>query len=40
MTAMADAFFFEIDWTTVAMVVGIVISIIVAVFFYGRRDLN
>jgi hypothetical protein len=40
MTAMVDAFFFQIDWTTVVMVIGIVVSIIVAVLFYERRDLN
>jgi hypothetical protein len=36
---MADAFFFQIDWTTVAMVIGLLASLI-AVLFYGRRDLN
>jgi biopolymer transport protein ExbB/TolQ len=36
---MADAFFFQIDWTTVAMVIGMLVAI-VAVLFYGRRDLN
>jgi Na+/H+ antiporter NhaD/arsenite permease-like protein len=36
---MADAFFFQIDWNTVAMVIGMLVAI-VAVLFYGRRDLN
>jgi hypothetical protein len=34
---MIDSFFFEIDWTTVAMVIGVLASV-VAVLFYGRRD--
>jgi len=39
MTAMADAFFFQIDWITVAAVIGMLVAI-VAVHFYGRSDLN
>jgi hypothetical protein len=34
---MIDSFFFEIDWSTVAMVIGVVV-LLVAVLFYGRRD--
>jgi hypothetical protein len=36
---MAESFFLQIDWTTVAMVIGLLASLI-AVLFYGRRDLN
>jgi hypothetical protein len=35
--AMVDSFFLYIDWTTVAMVIGLLASL-VAVLFYGRRD--
>jgi hypothetical protein len=34
---MIDSFFFEIDWSTVAMVIGVLV-LLVAVPFYGRRD--
>ena len=34
---MADSFFLHIDWITVAMVIGLLASL-VAVLFYGRRD--
>jgi hypothetical protein len=33
---MVDSFFIQIDWTTVAMVIGLLAS--VGVIFYGRRD--
>jgi hypothetical protein len=36
---MGDPFFFEIDWTTVAMVIAMLTSVIAALF-YGRRDRN
>ena len=36
---MGDPFFFEIDWTTVAMVIATLASVI-GVLFYGRRDRN
>jgi hypothetical protein len=30
---MADSFVFQVDWTTVAMVIGAVASVIVALFY-------
>jgi hypothetical protein len=35
--AMADSFFLQIDWTTVAMVIGLLASLI-GILFYRRRD--
>jgi hypothetical protein len=34
---MVESFFLQIDWTTVAMVIGLLASLI-AVLFFGRRD--
>jgi hypothetical protein len=34
---MVDSFFIQIDWTTVAMVIGLLASV-TGVIFYGRRD--
>jgi hypothetical protein len=36
---MADSFVFQIDWTTVAIVIGSVASL-VAGMVYGRRDCD
>jgi len=36
---VADSFLFQIDWTTVAIVIGLVASL-VAGLVYGRRDRN
>jgi disulfide bond formation protein DsbB len=35
--AMVDSFFLHVDWTTVAMVIGLLASLI-AILFYGQRD--
>jgi hypothetical protein len=34
---MADSFVFQIDWTTVAIVIGLVASLVAGIV-YGRRD--
>jgi hypothetical protein len=34
---MVDPFFLHIEWTTVAMVIGL-LALLVAIPFYGRRD--
>jgi len=34
---MVDSFFLHVDWTTVAMVIGLLASLI-AILFYGQRD--
>lgn len=34
---MVDSFVFHIDWTTVAMVIGL-LALLVAFLFYARRD--
>jgi hypothetical protein len=36
---MTDSFFFQIDWTTVAMVIGLLASL-AAVLYFGRRQLD
>jgi len=36
---MVDSFVFHIDWTTTAMVIGLLTALI-AVFFYAQRERN
>jgi hypothetical protein len=36
---MVDSFFLQIDWTTIAMVIGLLVSLM-GVLFFGRRELN
>jgi len=36
---MVDSFVFQIDWTTVAMVIGL-LTALMAVLFYPRRQRN